>query len=52
MGDAPMIVIDADSHVMEPADLWERYLDPRYRICTKSTRPGSTVPTRRMRATQ
>jgi len=27
----PDIVIDADSHVMEPADLWERYLEPRYR---------------------
>jgi hypothetical protein len=25
------IVIDADSHVMEPPDLWERYLEPRYR---------------------
>ena len=26
-----MTVIDADSHVMEPPDLWERYLEPRYR---------------------
>jgi predicted TIM-barrel fold metal-dependent hydrolase len=25
------MVIDADSHVMEPPDLWERYLEPRYR---------------------
>ena len=25
------LVIDADSHVMEPADLWERYLEPRHR---------------------
>lgn len=24
-------VIDCDSHLMEPADLWERYLEPRYR---------------------
>lgn len=24
-------IIDADSHVMEPPDLWERYLEPRYR---------------------
>ncbi|HET6793971.1 MAG TPA: amidohydrolase family protein [Acidimicrobiales bacterium] len=24
-------VIDADSHVMEPPDLWERYIDPRFR---------------------
>lgn len=28
-GDAP--VIDCDSHVMEPPDLWQRYLEPRYR---------------------
>lgn len=24
-------VVDCDSHVMEPADLWEKYIDPRYR---------------------
>ena len=24
-------VIDCDSHVMEPADLWQRYLEPKYR---------------------
>jgi predicted TIM-barrel fold metal-dependent hydrolase len=24
-------VIDADSHVLEPADLWETYLEPEYR---------------------
>ncbi len=23
--------VDMDSHVLEPADLWERYLEPRYR---------------------
>ncbi len=26
-----MFGIDADSHVMEPADLWERYLEPKHR---------------------
>ncbi len=26
-----MSVIDCDSHVMEPADLWQRYLEPKYR---------------------
>ena len=26
-----MAVIDCDSHIMEPADLWQRYLEPRYR---------------------
>src|SRR3954462_11908568 len=31
MPTTPPIVVDADSHVMEPADLWERYLDPQYR---------------------
>ena len=25
------IVVDCDSHVMEPPDLWERYLEPKYR---------------------
>ncbi len=25
------LVVDCDSHVMEPADLWERYIEPRYR---------------------
>jgi predicted TIM-barrel fold metal-dependent hydrolase len=24
-------VIDADGHVLEPADLWERYIDPEFR---------------------
>jgi predicted TIM-barrel fold metal-dependent hydrolase len=25
------LVIDCDSHVLEPADLWQRYLEPKYR---------------------
>ncbi len=25
------VVVDCDSHIMEPADLWVRYLEPRYR---------------------
>ena len=24
-------VIDADGHVLEPLDLWQRYMDPAYR---------------------
>ena len=24
-------VFDADSHVVEPSDIWERYLDPEFR---------------------
>jgi predicted TIM-barrel fold metal-dependent hydrolase len=23
--------VDADGHILEPADLWERYIDPKYR---------------------
>jgi uncharacterized protein len=25
------LLIDADGHILEPPDLWEKYLDPRYR---------------------
>src|SRR4051812_28584061 len=25
------LVVDCDSHVMEPLDLWENYIDPAYR---------------------
>ena len=25
------VVCDADMHVMEPADLWQRYMTPEYR---------------------
>ena len=25
------VVVDADSHVLEPADLWEQYIDPPFR---------------------
>ena len=24
-------IIDADSHLLEPLDLWERYIEPKYR---------------------
>ena len=26
-----MTVVDCDSHVMEPANLWEEYIDPQFR---------------------
>jgi len=29
--DVSNLVVDCDSHVMEPPDLWERYLEPKYR---------------------
>jgi uncharacterized protein len=28
---ASNLVVDCDSHVMEPPDLWERYIEPKYR---------------------
>ena len=28
---AKPLVVDADGHVLEPADLWERYLEPRFK---------------------
>ena len=31
MNVADSIVIDCDSHVMEPPDLWEKYLEPKFR---------------------
>jgi predicted TIM-barrel fold metal-dependent hydrolase len=31
-------IIDADSHVTEPADLWERYIDPRFKDRAPSPR--------------
>ncbi len=30
---AEALVIDADGHILEPPDLWQRYLEPRYRDC-------------------
>jgi uncharacterized protein len=24
-------VVDADGHILEPLDLWERYMDPAFR---------------------
>src|SRR5437870_1753698 len=29
-------VFDADTHVVEPRELWEKYLDPEYRVLGKS----------------
>src|ERR1700704_2805150 len=28
-------VFDSDSHVVEPPELWEKYLDPEYRVLGK-----------------
>ncbi len=29
-------VFDTDSHVVEPREVWEKYLDPEYRVLGKS----------------
>lgn len=28
---AKSLVVDSDGHILEPADMWERYLEPEYR---------------------
>src|SRR5690242_4551922 len=35
-------VIDADRHVIEPSDLWDRYMDPQFRGRVKITGPGQS----------
>ena len=35
MSEKSFAVFDSDAHVVEPRDLWERYLDPEYRILGK-----------------
>ena len=32
---AHFTVFDSDSHVVEPPELWEKYLDPEYRVLGK-----------------
>ncbi len=36
----PYFTVDADSHVLEPPDLWERYLESRYQDRGIKVRPG------------
>ena len=38
-----LLVIDADAHILEPPDLWQRYIDPAFRdrpICIKTDERG------------
>src|SRR5712692_1533833 len=35
------LVIDADGHVLEPPDMWERYVDPPYRERAIRVRRGT-----------
>ncbi|MGH8006493.1 MAG: hypothetical protein ACREQ3_05740 [Candidatus Binatia bacterium] len=32
--------IDADGHILEPPDLWEKYIDPKYRDLAIRIRPN------------
>src|SRR5215216_1248582 len=34
-------IIDADGHVLEPPDIWEKYIDPQYRDRAIRVRQGS-----------
>src|SRR5713101_1584432 len=34
------LVIDCDGHILEPPDLWERYIDPKYRDRAMRIRVG------------
>ena len=37
---ADSLVIDCDGHILEPPDLWEKYLDPKYRDRAMRIRVG------------
>jgi hypothetical protein len=37
------MVIDADGHILEPPDLWEKYTEPKYRDRAIRIRVGETV---------
>ena len=34
-------IIDADGHLLEPSDVWEKYIDPKYRDRALRIRMGS-----------
>src|SRR5258708_13631518 len=34
------LVIDCDGHILEPPDLWEKYIDPKYRERAMRIRVG------------
>ena len=34
-------VIDADGHILEPFDLWNRYTDPKYRVRVLARNPAT-----------
>jgi predicted TIM-barrel fold metal-dependent hydrolase len=55
---AEALVIDADGHILEPPDLWEKYIDPKYRERAMRIRVGEDgyefleIDRRRARMTQ
>ena len=34
-------IIDADGHILEPPDVWEKYIDPKFRDRALRIRVGS-----------
>ena len=45
MSAQPLFVVDADSHVLEPAELWEEYLEDRYKErAIRIVRPAPGAP--------
>jgi len=36
-------IVDADCHQMEPADVWERYIDPELRSRAPRLQPGQST---------
>ena len=34
------LIIDCDGHILEPPDLWEKYIDPKYRERAMRIRVG------------
>lgn len=39
-----LLIIDGDSHVLEPPDLWDRYLEPEFR--SRAIRITRSIPLR------
>ncbi len=37
------LIFDSDMHIMEPPDLWERYIDPEFRSLAPRGRTSENV---------
>jgi len=42
-------VVDADGHILEPLDLWNNYIDPKFRIARRASSRAITARTARHR---